>query len=501
MNGWDAIRAGIFAGESGGDYGAVYGYQNRPGGRFADTDLTKMTVNQVLDFTNPRGPYAQFVKGQVGRVATPVGAYQVVGSTLRAARDGLGLTGDEPFDQATQDRIGQWIYQTQGTGAWEGYRGPGDPNAAPRQGARETLSTSGLLSEAPMDEPQQGPLGGLLGIKRDTGKINDLGLALMALSSPRAAPAFMQMAQGRREEAAGRRKEREEAGRANRTTEWLGAQPGGQQFAALAEALGPAAAVQAYMQAQKAAADSAGGVEYGLTPQYGVDAEGNPVIIQLGKDGTSTRTPLPEGVTFQKEPIRIDAGTHWVLLDPITRQPVGQIEKDSRGDARNTAVGKAEGEAAGAAIAAAPAANARAEAIAAQIDDLLADPGLARVTGPIQGRLPNVSADAHRAQSKVDQVLGNAFLEGRQLLKGGGAITDFESRKAEQAFIRANQAQSDEDFRKAMEDFRDAVRAGAAKLAAQSAAAGGAPVSAPPPAPAPVPVGDDELFKKYGIAP
>jgi hypothetical protein len=29
---WEEIRNGIFAGESGGDYNAVYGFQNRPGG-------------------------------------------------------------------------------------------------------------------------------------------------------------------------------------------------------------------------------------------------------------------------------------------------------------------------------------------------------------------------------------------------------------------------------------------------------------------------------------
>ena len=30
--GWDAVKAGIFAGESGGDYNALFGYANRPGG-------------------------------------------------------------------------------------------------------------------------------------------------------------------------------------------------------------------------------------------------------------------------------------------------------------------------------------------------------------------------------------------------------------------------------------------------------------------------------------
>jgi len=121
---WADIQRGIFAGESGGDYGALFNYQNRPDGRFSNVDLTQMTVDQALQFSDPSGPYAQYVKGQVGRVATPMGAYQVVGSTLRSAKEGLGLTGNERMTPELQDRIGQWVYQTQGTGAWEGYKGP-----------------------------------------------------------------------------------------------------------------------------------------------------------------------------------------------------------------------------------------------------------------------------------------------------------------------------------------------------------------------------------------
>lgn len=129
--GWDAIKQGIFTGESGGDYNALFGYSNRPGGAFAGTKLTDMTVDQALAFADPSGPYAQHVKGQIGRVATPMGAYQVVGTTLRAAKDGLGLTGSEPMTPELQDRIGQWIYKTQGTGAWEGYKGPRSGGGSP----------------------------------------------------------------------------------------------------------------------------------------------------------------------------------------------------------------------------------------------------------------------------------------------------------------------------------------------------------------------------------
>jgi hypothetical protein len=118
---WDDIKRGIFAGESGGDYSALYGYSNRPGARFAGVDVTRMSVDEALQFANPSGPYAQWVKDHVGHVATPMGAYQVVGTTLRDAKHGLGLRGDERMTPELQDRIGRWVYDTQGTRAWAGY--------------------------------------------------------------------------------------------------------------------------------------------------------------------------------------------------------------------------------------------------------------------------------------------------------------------------------------------------------------------------------------------
>ena len=121
---WEAIQAGIFAGESGGDYDALYGYSQRPGGQFAGVKPTEMTVGQIMDFTEPSGSYGQWVKGKAGRVATPVGAYQIVGRTLRdAVRAGV-VSPDEMFTPEVQDRAGKWIHSTQGTGAWEGYQGP-----------------------------------------------------------------------------------------------------------------------------------------------------------------------------------------------------------------------------------------------------------------------------------------------------------------------------------------------------------------------------------------
>lgn len=130
----DELKRNVFPGESGGDYDALFGFSNRAGGAFEGVRPTQMTINQVLAFTDPSGPYAQWVKSQVGRVATPVGGFQVVGSTLRDTVNRMGLTGNELFDPAMQDRIGMEIYRAQGPGAWEGW-GKG--------GGSVTMSTNG----------------------------------------------------------------------------------------------------------------------------------------------------------------------------------------------------------------------------------------------------------------------------------------------------------------------------------------------------------------------
>lgn len=161
------LKGNVFPGESGGDYDALFGYSQRPGRQFAGVKLTDMTVDQALQFAAPSGPYGQWVKGQVGRVATPMGAYQVVGSTLRAAKEGLGLTGNERMTPELQDQIGQWIYQTQGPGAWEawGKGGSTGDTGMVRGGAGQTsmMGQSGADFLASEQERPRGLLGGFFG--------------------------------------------------------------------------------------------------------------------------------------------------------------------------------------------------------------------------------------------------------------------------------------------------------------------------------------------------
>ena len=99
------VAQAIDIGEAGGDYGALLGFTNRPGRKFDDVDITSMTINELLDFADGDGPYAAYSKKKVGRVATPMGRYQIVGKTLRGLKNKLGLTGDEQFTPEMQDKL------------------------------------------------------------------------------------------------------------------------------------------------------------------------------------------------------------------------------------------------------------------------------------------------------------------------------------------------------------------------------------------------------------
>lgn len=240
-----------------------------------------------------------------------------------------------------------------------------------------------------------------------------------------------------------------------------------------AGALSPKDALSIAMQQQKAG----GGVEYGLTPQTGVDASGNPVLIQLGKDGRAVQTAMPEGVSLSKEPIKLDAGTHFVLLDPITRQPVGTIPKENYQESFDKAAGGAAGKSQAEAAASLPGDILAAEQTADQIDQLIQHPGLSSIVGPLDQYRPGLLlGDAGRdALARYNQLQGRAFLQAYGMLKGGGQITEIEGVKAERAMARMDRAQGEKEFKDALTDFRDAVREGLAKLREKAGAGATAP--------------------------
>lgn len=225
---------------------------------------------------------------------------------------------------------------------------------------------------------------------------------------------------------------------------------------------------------------SASGTEYGLQPQYGVDDQGNPVLIQIGKDGTAVQTALPDGVTFQKEPIRIDTGTEWVLLDPISRQPIGSVPKKLAEAEAEKAAGAAQGKATAEAQAGLSNAVAKADQAVGLLSAIRNDPALPGITGMFQGRIAPMTQAGTDLNTKIEQAKGQVFLEAFQSLKGGGAITEIEGKKAEQAIARMDRAQSTEAYKAALDELIGVIEAG--KQRALQKAGQAAPETAAEPA-------------------
>lgn len=170
----------------------------------------------------------------------------------------------------------------------------------------------------------------------------------------------------------------------------------------------------------------------GLQPVWLEDEQGNAVLGQMTKDGKVIRSEIGEGL-----------------------RPVGPYQKGFE-SSRGTAEGKAVGEAAGAL----PGVSAMAQRVQENVTNLKDDPYLPNMLGPWNSKLPNVSSDAARVKDRINQIGGDAFLSARQALKGGGAITDYEGQKAEIALARLNQAQTVEDFNKALDEFNYHVQLG-----------------------------------------
>ncbi len=98
------LKQKIYQTESGNDYDKLY--NNSEKSVFMTIKPTEMTIKEVLAFQDPSGPYAQYVaENNDGVISTPVGAGQVVGTTLRQAAEELGIPLDTYFTPEVQDII------------------------------------------------------------------------------------------------------------------------------------------------------------------------------------------------------------------------------------------------------------------------------------------------------------------------------------------------------------------------------------------------------------
>jgi hypothetical protein len=210
------------------------------------------------------------------------------------------------------------------------------------------------------------------------------------------------------------------------------------------------------------------------SPVWGVDKQGNPVLLQMSPTGVAVQTQLPEGVTPVRPATSVDVGTGTAMVSPITGEAQTVIPKDVEGKAAAEEIGTATGKV----TAGLPDAIAKAEEATALIDRLKNHPGRAYATGK-SSYLPIFrGTDAADFNIQLNQLKGTVFLQAYAQLKGGGAITQIEGEKAEQAIARLDTAQSEAEFVKSLEELQGIINNGVERMKAR-AAGGGTPYATP----------------------
>lgn len=179
----------------------------------------------------------------------------------------------------------------------------------------------------------------------------------------------------------------------------------------------------------------------------------------------------------------LDRGGEHMLPNPLDpTQPVATVDKtlppaqrpDVKGQqaaatAAGTVTGRSQAEAAmGVSDAIAEAQNA-----VGIIDQMMSHPGLEYAVGkssvlPIIPGTPPADFDA-----LAKQLEGKAFLQAFETLKGGGQITQIEGEKATAAIARLSRAQTEEEYRRSLREFKNIIQRGIARAKAKGRQANG----------------------------
>ena len=228
---------------------------------------------------------------------------------------------------------------------------------------------------------------------------------------------------------------------------------------------------------------SGNGPKYGVSPIYGSktgpDGKEVPSMIQTSNTGEIIEPKLPDNFKIARDPIKIDSGTHWTLLDPQTRQPIGVQPKNVAEVERQKTLGD-EGAKAEVVL---PTTLANTEQILKHVEGLKSHPGkqYALGWGSKVPTIPNTSQADFRA--RLEQLGGENFLQASQNLRGLGAMTELEGTKAQNAVVRMQTAQTQKGFDDALDEYtgilRQAMQRAKNKAKLGTAAAGGGAAASP----------------------
>lgn len=97
-----------------GGYDTLYGNFEKGDTPFKGVSVSNMTIGELTEFSRAGGAYGQYVKPRLakntyaykqGLTSTPMGKYQIVGSTLRDLANRMKLPADTVFNKETQDKM------------------------------------------------------------------------------------------------------------------------------------------------------------------------------------------------------------------------------------------------------------------------------------------------------------------------------------------------------------------------------------------------------------
>jgi hypothetical protein len=108
-------------------------------------------------------------------------------------------------------------------------------------------------------------------------------------------------------------------------------------------------------------------------------------------------------------------------------------------------------------------------------------------------------SDAASYERRQLQIEGKTFLEAFESLRGGGAITEVEGAKGQQAISRMNKAQSEVEYVKAARELQEVVRKGVDRARAKAGVAPGGGGGTAGGASNPRLLSDDELRRQLGL--
>jgi hypothetical protein len=220
----------------------------------------------------------------------------------------------------------------------------------------------------------------------------------------------------------------------------------------------------------------------GSTRVLSIDPFANTSKLVAGSEATKTATPgdvMSATTTRRGQDLTNARELQRIEIEKGKNSPEAIAMR-----AKMTELGKAEAKF----EANAPQAITTAKTALTKIDEMLAHPGLKPAVGA--GGLstlgiPGIAqfipgSDAASFKARLDEILGGAFMEAFNTLKGGGQITEKEGEKATAAITRLSTMQSEKEFRQAAKDFQEVINAGIKRSEAKLAKSGGAAASASP---------------------